>query len=130
MFTRHSDQKEGRGRGGRERAAGSCFWSRGGRSDFPRPHGDDQSEIVEEGLAVDAGIEKSDLPAEEAALPRGAEQIEQRAVFRRHVRPEWLERRHMHVAPALEAAAREHAEPADAVAQPCIAADDVFVMHA
>ena len=100
------------------------------RSDFPRPHGDDQSEIVEEGLPIDAGIEKADLPAEEAALARRAEQIEQRAVLRRHVRPERLERRHVHVAPALEAAAREHVKPADAVAQPGIGADDVFAVHA
>src|SRR4029079_5260351 len=32
-------------------------------SDFPRPHGEDQSDIVEERLPVDAGIEKTYLPA-------------------------------------------------------------------
>ena len=38
-------------------------------SDFPCPHRDDQSEIVQECLAVNAGMEKADLPAEETALP-------------------------------------------------------------
>ena len=92
--------------------------------------GDDQSEIVEEGLPVDAGMEKADLAAEEAALPRRPEQIEQGAVLRRHMRPERLERRNVHVAPVLEAAAREHVKPSDAVAQPGIGADDIFAVHA
>ena len=57
-----------------------------------------------------------DLPAEETALPGGPEQIEQRAVLRCHVRPERLERGHVHIAPALKAAARKHVEPANTVA--------------
>ena len=47
----------------------STYVWQGTLSDFPRPHRDDQSEIVQECLAVNAGMEKADLPAEETALP-------------------------------------------------------------
>jgi hypothetical protein len=38
------------------------------RLDFPSPDRDDKPEVIEERLPVDAGFEKADLAADEAAL--------------------------------------------------------------
>ena len=97
-------------------------------SDFPRPYGHDQPEIVQECLPIDAGIEKADLPAEETALPRSGTNRTGRDFPASCAAETAQAPRHA----CRSSAGSVHAtacKAADAVAQPGIGADDVFAMH-
>ena len=55
-----------------------------------RPHRNCQSHVTKQSLPIDTGLKEAKLPTKKAALARFAKEVEERSVFRRHLRAKSL----------------------------------------
>ena len=110
----------------------SSRWSRLLRANSNpfRPHGNRQSHVAKQSLAIDAGSKKTELPTEKAAFARFTKEFEKESVFRRHMHAKSFQRRDVERGPMFELPTLEHLQSAESTRPPNVRPNYVTRMPA